>query len=506
MQVANTPQPAGIEAIHRGCIVAVRQQAGSAAECSLSQGAPVLVPSFLARHLGAGDEIELPLGSGQVEIHVRKASASQRLRELYQVPIGYVTQPKEDKRKELFVVADTVDSRLGVRAVHLSCHALRDYFYVADRRREWSTQATLYEVLGIPSTGGRAELRLSFKIRQLELQKPAANKSALAALERAYNIVAHPELRACYDALLKDPETPVLFPYGGFGSLLVSGDRSRDGQTFFATRILAFRPETRQRRFRAPLRKFDFYGDRAIYRDARRNLELTVDQATMPLVWDQSWNQWKRLLGAKVEIDATFVQAGKYRTKGGEWVLVQWESALPSRLQVTLPASLQEQLAAARKTHHRFGQYSHTLETIRARIEREPVEKRELDRILGQMGAPGDFDVAQITWRPDYDAFFYQQLARRSRRQYLFRDEFIFEVANGVVVETPQLGHATYMFAKPNSIESFLALYTRVSKEDIRRNRENIAARLGFLGRILHGVNSRSWLKELRARLGEIAD
>ena len=40
--------------------------------------------------------------------------------------------------------------------------------------------------------------------------------------------------------------TPALFPYGGFGSLLVSGDRSSEGQTLFATRILAFRPEMRQ--------------------------------------------------------------------------------------------------------------------------------------------------------------------------------------------------------------------------------------------------------------------
>lgn len=122
------------------------------------------------------------------------------------------------------------------------------------------------------------------------------------------------------------------------------------------------------------------------------------------------------------------------------------------------------------------------------------------------MGVPGDFDVAQITWRPDYDAFFYQQLAKRTRRQYLFREEYIFDVSNGVVVETPQLGHATYLFAKPARIETFLALYTRVSKEDIRRNRDNVAVGLGFFGRIVHSVNPRSWVKELRARLGETVD
>jgi hypothetical protein len=114
---------------------------------------------------------------------------------------------------------------------------------------------------------------------------------------------------------------------------------------------------------------------------------------------------------------------------------------------------------------------------------------------------PGDFDVAQITWKPDYDPFFYQQLAKRTCRLFLFRDEYIFDTSGGVAVETQQLGHATYLFAKPASMEAFLALYTRVSKEDIRRNRDNVVARLRFLGRIVHGANPRAWAKEIHARL-----
>lgn len=167
-----------------------------------------------------------------------------------------------------------------------------------------------------------------------------------------------------------------MFPYGGFGSLLASGDRSRDGQTFFATRILAFRPEMRQRRFRAPLREFEFHSKSAVYRDARRKLEVLVDQAAVPVVWSQTWNLWKHLLRAKVEIDATFVRAGKYRVKSGAWDLIQWESALPSRLEVKLPNNLQEQVEAARRTYHRLGQYSQAFDRIRARIEREPIDKK----------------------------------------------------------------------------------------------------------------------------------
>jgi hypothetical protein len=122
------------------------------------------------------------------------------------------------------------------------------------------------------------------------------------------------------------------------------------------------------------------------------------------------------------------------------------------------------------------------------------------------LGLPGDFDIAQISWRPDYDPFFYHQLSRRTRRIYLFRSEYIFELEKAVVVEMAQLGHATYVFAKPRSMEGFLGLYTRITKDDIRRNRDNVGERLGFLGRVIHGSNPRAWLKEMRQRLEEKVD
>jgi hypothetical protein len=115
-------------------------------------------------------------------------------------------------------------------------------------------------------------------------------------------------------------------------------------------------------------------------------------------------------------------------------------------------------------------------------------------------------NIAAQGWRPDYDPFFYDQLSRRARRVYLFRGEYIFDLEKAVVIETPQLGHATYMFAKPRSMESFLVLYTQIAKEDIRRNWDNVGERLGFLGRVIHGIDPRAWLKEMRQRLGEKVD
>jgi hypothetical protein len=123
--------------------------------------------------LGSGDEIQVPLASNQVgtEIHVRKNAASRFIRELYEAPIGYVTRPKEDKRKDLFVTAEVLASGLGIKAIHLPCHVLRDYFYLANRQRECRKQPTLYDVVRIHQSVGPGELRLSFKIRSLSFRR-----------------------------------------------------------------------------------------------------------------------------------------------------------------------------------------------------------------------------------------------------------------------------------------------------------------------------------------------
>jgi hypothetical protein len=183
----------------------------------------------------------------------------------------------------------------------------------------------------------------------------------------------------------------------------------------------------------------------------------------MPTTWDATWNRWKHLLGTKVELQGTFVQTGKYQRKDGQWSLRKWETALPSRIRVKVPANIAEQIGAARKSYHRFGQFSDALGQIRSRIEREPLEREQLRRLCWELGMPGDFDVAEISWQPDYDAFFYQQLSRRARRIYLFRDEYILDLPRVIAVETPQLGHATYLFSKPESIEAFLAAYVATS-------------------------------------------
>jgi hypothetical protein len=123
--------------------------------------------------------------------------------------------------------------------------------------------------------------------------------------------------------------------------------------------------------------------------------------------------------------------------------------------------------------------------------------------MCSELGIPGDFDITQISWCPDYDPFFYRELSRRARRIYLFREDYIFDCEKAVVVETPQLGHATYVFAKPRDMDNFLARYTKTTKTGIHRNQDNGAERLGFQGRLVHGMNPRAWQKEIKQRLGQ---
>ena len=486
-------------------VVAGVKTDGQRAECLLKEGMSLVVSRLLGGFVVPEDTIEFPLpdedSRNGTEILIHK-SPNSKPSDLYLAQIGCVTRPMEDRRGQFFSLAEVRGSTLGISGVRLNYEVIRDYFFVTRTSRRSKEQPNFYEALKTTLTASLAELRLAYRLRELELRTGRAEKFELVRIERAFNILADPELRACYDALVKDPETPVLFPYGGFGALLVEGERSRDGKTFFARRILSFSPDRRELCFKAPLRKFQFSADRAVYRDTRHRLELAVDQATMPIVWDPTWNQWKFMLDAMVDIQATFLQAGAYRMKDGEWSLETWEKSLPSRIKVTLPADIGERIQAARRRHHVFGQHADFFVRLHARIEREPVAKSEIERLCGDAGIPGDFDVAQITWEADYDAFYYRELLKRARTVYFFRDEFIFELERVIATERPELGHATYLFAKSANMDDFLRLYARTTKQAIRANRDNIAEHIGFVGRISHGIKPETWLETLKVFLG----
>jgi hypothetical protein len=502
---AAQPAPASPSVARRH--VARLERHASAINCLFTDGEPLTLPNCLSSSILPSDELEFDVNA---TVPVRELLATRtngrHPKQVYYASIGYVTQPKTDKRDEYFLFAEVSDGRLGVQRVHLPSSAVRDYFYFANRKRPGCEDQTFYDLLRTAPGAQPGDLRVAFKVRLLELEAQGAPGEQTHAVERAFNLLAHPGLRPCYDALLADPNSPAVFPYGGCGSLLVAGDLSPDRETLFARKIISFVPDRRERRFRAPLRQIEFLDGYAMYRDSGRKVEIVLDPVSLPVSWDPTWNQWRHLVGAKVGVEALFVKSGKYRFRSGEWHLSDWETALPSRLTIALPASLPEQLASACQMYRRFGRFFDALDRIRQRLEREALEWKELAHICDSLGVPPDFDIAQISWRPDYEFFHYEQLRRRARRIFLFRDEFIFELERATVVEVPQQGHATYVFSRPADLDQWVREYSRAAKEDLRHNRGNIAERLGFIGRVMHGRNRRAWLRQLRAKIGEPTD
>jgi hypothetical protein len=160
-------------------------------------------PALFSRHWAA---------DSSTEIYIRDTNHGANGPDVFQTRISYASKPREDKRNNLFVSAEVSHPRLVMATINLPNEALRDYFYVGDRLRAWEQQASFYELLKVDCHASPAELRLAFKLRTLELRTAQVPHSNCAALERAFNILARPELRACYDALLGDPASPHAFP------------------------------------------------------------------------------------------------------------------------------------------------------------------------------------------------------------------------------------------------------------------------------------------------------
>src|SRR5207248_638233 len=90
--------------------------------------------------------------------------------------------------------------------------------------------------LGVSQQSTFADLSTAFRARRLELERQK-NQEAMTALERVYNLLAVPPLRAAYDELLLDPDRPIEFPGAGFGTLLV-GRHQTSGYVFCGTHLI----------------------------------------------------------------------------------------------------------------------------------------------------------------------------------------------------------------------------------------------------------------------------
>ena len=90
----------------------------------------VLIPRVPASFLHTGDEICTGISGSPVrEFLALQRPTRHRVCHLYFCRIGYVSQPKTDKRGEPSLRAEVPDSSLRMTWLHLPNPVVRDYFY-----------------------------------------------------------------------------------------------------------------------------------------------------------------------------------------------------------------------------------------------------------------------------------------------------------------------------------------------------------------------------------------
>ena len=117
--------------------------------------------------------------------------ALRRLPQLLLATIGHAAQPKEGTQG-VFVRVELPRS-LGPKCLFLSAAAIREYFYLLPELD--SPQRSLYELLQTSEAATPSDLRLAWRLRSVELGMAAADRPVRSRAERAFNILAHPDLR-----------------------------------------------------------------------------------------------------------------------------------------------------------------------------------------------------------------------------------------------------------------------------------------------------------------------
>jgi hypothetical protein len=449
---------------------------------------PHQIPELLRPHLHPGDHL-LRLGDSSLLVRSRL----RKSQELAFVSMRWGSGLARSGRGEDWLRIPISPTDIApITKILLSASAIEKYFYsLTDRSSD------LYRVLRVKRTAELIDIRLAWRVARVG-GTANGNLKELRELERAFNLLANPEVREAYDAWLQDEDNPLPFPYAASGDCVVAGQLSKDGETFFADSILAFKPNVEPKRIEVLLRQCEFLPDRIVFKDSKRKVEIWLDAGLLEgLRWNSTWNNWKPWLRSRISIASDFVEAPKVHFEDGERVVTSWWIALPSRISVAVPASLSDDIESARAFHGLLGRHADILTKVCEEVAREPVEASTVQFWFDELGAGPALKPEFATWQPDYDAFYFDQLRQRSRVWFLFREEYLFVLPGAVVSEIPMAGHASYIFAEPPDMERFLRRYSGVVRTDIRVNKDGVATELGFVGRVLHGTKRKRWLADV---------
>jgi hypothetical protein len=122
-------------AIQAGLAIRIcRIRADAAAVHCTTNREDITLPRVAGGYLRIGDELRVPCFTPPIREYLCSRNSPQgKGRQLYFGRVGYVTQPRADKRNEYFIRAEVPESDLGVRFLHLPNDAVAITFTVSHR-------------------------------------------------------------------------------------------------------------------------------------------------------------------------------------------------------------------------------------------------------------------------------------------------------------------------------------------------------------------------------------
>ena len=335
--------------ICRERVVSVERQEKSS-RCVLANQTAFLVTRFVGSHIAVGDEIAFPVPMGDAvgpEILVTKNATPGR--NVISTRRQSDTSASPNRTNEISTsFLPRFHGRLGIGTVFLPCEVLREYFYRLPARRRQARHPTLYDILRIPASASPSELRVAFKLRDLELKTAGARTQSEWRWSGHLTSLAIPN---CALATTRCWPIPKPLPYFRMVDLALFS-------------LPASLPVTEKHSLPAASSRFHRISGAggSMCHCADVISTMTGHCAAMCVASSSSGSIQPPSIHSgtahgtsgsicwepRSRSRARSYRAGKYRKRRGEWDLVTWETALPSRLEVKLPPDFQQQMESAK--------------------------------------------------------------------------------------------------------------------------------------------------------------
>jgi len=135
-------------------------------------------------------------------------------------------------------------------------------------------------------------------------------------------------------------------------------------------------------------------------------------------------------------LQGTFVETGKYWHRRGEWQLIKWETALPSRIEVKLPSDIADQIETAERV---ITVLVSSQTPWPKSVPASSVSQWRGNNCAASVGTsayPETSTSLKSTGNPTTIRSSTSSFSP-SAAAVLFRDEYIFDLPSGIAVEKP---------------------------------------------------------------------